>query len=178
MQSSHPAGTDKKGTDGKSAARGGFHSAQHLGIPRLTKHCVVLLGHPDECCSPAELFELGSPYVGTGRPKSSQDIQNCVLHIPFVRHFHSLALRGPAGRGKRRWRMRVNPVCFPLTTRWNDPCCSFDFFDDFIDVDDMFGSFSLPPLTFSHPAPAPTKAPPFPHKGPLFSCRFVLLVVL
>lgn len=69
--------------------------------PRLTKHRVVLLGHPDERGSPAELFELGSPDVGTGGAQSSKDIQNGVLHVPFVRHFHGLALGGPE-EGKER----------------------------------------------------------------------------
>lgn len=69
--------------------------------PRLTEHRVVLLGHPDERGSPAELFELGSPNIGTGGAQSSEDIQNCVLHISFVRHFHGLALRGPE-EGKKK----------------------------------------------------------------------------
>lgn len=67
---------------------------------RLTKHRVVLLGHPDERGPPAELFELGSPDIGTGRPQSSKDVQNRVLYIPFVRHLHSLALRGPGEGGE------------------------------------------------------------------------------
>lgn len=77
-------------------AKGGFRFPEvNRTSPRLAEHRVVLLGHADECGSPTELFELGGPHVGTGRPKSSKDIQNCVLYVPFVRHFHSLALRGP-----------------------------------------------------------------------------------
>lgn len=99
MQSSQAAGTDKKrtGEAWQEVVSTQLNISASLG---LAEHCVVLLGHPDECRPPAELFELGSPYIGTGRPQSSEDIQNCVFYIPFVRHFHSLALRGPGG-GKR-----------------------------------------------------------------------------
>lgn len=61
----------------------------------------MLLGHPDERGSPAEFLELGGAYIGAGRAQSSKDIQNCVLHIPFVRHFYGLALRGPEEGEKR-----------------------------------------------------------------------------
>lgn len=66
----------------------------------LAEHGVVLLGHSDERGPPAELFEFGGPHVGAGRPQSPKNIQNSVLDVPFVRHFHSLALRG-SGRKRR-----------------------------------------------------------------------------
>lgn len=109
MQSSQPAGTDRKRT-GEAWSEVVSTPLNTSASLRLAEHCVVLLGHPDEGRPPAQLFELGSPNVGAGRPQSSKDIQNSVFYIPFVRHFHSLALRGPGwGRGRR-----VNPVCFPL----------------------------------------------------------------
>lgn len=61
---------------------------------RLAEQGAVLLGHTDERRSPAQLFELGGPHIGTGRPQSPENIQDRVFYIPFVRHFHSLALRG------------------------------------------------------------------------------------
>lgn len=67
---------------------------------RLAEQGAVLLGHTDECCPPAELFELGGPHIGTGRPQSPENIQDRVFYIPFVRHFHSLALRG-SGRKRK-----------------------------------------------------------------------------
>lgn len=67
---------------------------------RLAEHSVVLLGHSDECRPPAELFEFRGPHVSAGRPQSPKNIQNCVFYIPLVRHFHSLALRGPARKEK------------------------------------------------------------------------------
>lgn len=68
----------------------------------LAEHGVVLLGHSDERRPPAELFEFGSPHIGASRPQSPENIQNSVLDIPFVRHFHSLALRG-SGRKRKRF---------------------------------------------------------------------------
>lgn len=99
MPRSQPTGTDKRRT-GEAWWEVVFTQLNISASLRLAEHCVVLLGHPDERRPPAELFEFGSPYIGTGRPQSSEDIQNCVFHIPFVRHFHSLALRGPGG-GRR-----------------------------------------------------------------------------
>lgn len=79
-------------------------------ISRLAEHGVVLLGHPDERRPSAELFEFGSPYIGAGRPQSSEYVQNSVLDIPFVRHFHGLALRGS---GRKREVFSFNLVLFP-----------------------------------------------------------------
>lgn len=67
---------------------------------RLAEHGVVLLGHADERRPLAELFELGGPHIGAGRPQSPENIQNCVFYVPFVRHFHSLAFRG-SGRKRK-----------------------------------------------------------------------------
>lgn len=50
---------------------------------RLAEHGVVLLGHPDECRPPAELFELGSPHIGTSRPQSAKNIQDGVFYVPL-----------------------------------------------------------------------------------------------
>jgi hypothetical protein len=36
------------------------------GSLKLTEHCVVLLGDPDERCPPAELFEFGGPHISAG----------------------------------------------------------------------------------------------------------------
>ena len=66
----------------------------------LAEYSVVLLGHSDERGPPAELFEFGGPHVGAGRPQSPENIQNSVLDVPFVRHFHSRALSG-SGRKRR-----------------------------------------------------------------------------
>lgn len=79
---------------------GRLHRPEVASSTGLAKHGVVLLGHSDERRPPAELFEFGGPHVGAGRPQSPENIQNSVLDVTFVRHFHSLALRG-SGRKRR-----------------------------------------------------------------------------
>lgn len=56
----------------------------------------MLLGDPDERCSPAEFLEFGSSHVGAGGAQPPQDVQDGELHVPAVRHLHGPALRSPA----------------------------------------------------------------------------------
>lgn len=66
--------------------------------PWLRKHLAVLLGDPDKCRPPAQLFELGSSHVGAGGSQAPEDIEDGSFHVPSVRHFHGSALRSPADR--------------------------------------------------------------------------------
>lgn len=97
---------------------------------RLAEHSVVLLGHSDERRPLAELFELGGPHIGTGRPQSPENIQNCVFYIPFVRHFHGLALGGSGRKRKSvsstwlfflKYPARIIPSFSTLSSLHSDP---------------------------------------------------------
>ena len=52
----------------------------------------MLLGDPDERCSPAQFLEFGSSHVGAGGAQPSKDVQDGEFHISFVRYLHSSAL--------------------------------------------------------------------------------------